>query len=407
MAMDYESFKTKIAGDIMDYLPEDFKGSKVELAEVAKNNAVLDGLVIHDESSNMVPTIYLNQYYEEYLSGRSLENIMREIADTRQRAEKPMDLKVSQIMDYEKAKSHIVPQLIGKENNEAFLKDRPYTDAEDLAIVYYLDMGEFGDGNVSVPITNPMLLTYDISVEEMHEVAMQNVTLNDKPMFMTLNSMMRQIMLDDMLSVNPDGRAEAEQFLDDMLPEDNIGMWVLSNESRQRGAIGVLNKDVMDMAAKEIGSEQLYVLPSSIHEVILIPKDMEGMGLEVLENMVQEINATEVAPGDRLSDHVFVYDSVERELFRADREDAFRKEKAEEKEAAKSSDKAVEHADSKKGERAAGKASEGKNKAGKEERGDNGKKSLKDRLSSKKKEVSGKADKEKKTLGRSKKEECL
>ena len=59
------------------------------------------------------------------------------------------------------------------------------------------------------------------------------------------------------------------------------------------------------------------MLPSSIHETLIIPKDA-GMEFKELEQMVQEVNQTQVAPEERLSDHVYEYDAKEHELFRSD-----------------------------------------------------------------------------------------
>ena len=59
------------------------------------------------------------------------------------------------------------------------------------------------------------------------------------------------------------------------------------------------------------------MLPSSIHETLIIPKDA-GMEFKELEQMVQEVNQTQVAPGEHLSDHMYEYDAKEHELFRSD-----------------------------------------------------------------------------------------
>ena len=67
---------------------------------------------------------------------------------------------------------------------------------------------------------------------------------------------------------------------------------------------------------------------SSIHETLIIPKDA-GMEFKELEQMVQEVNQTQVAPGERLSDHVYEYDAKEHELFRSDRAEERVKQKEE------------------------------------------------------------------------------
>ena len=54
----------------------------------------------------------------------------------------------------------------------------------------------------------------------------------------------------------------------------------------------------MDQAAERAGGD-FYILPSSIHEVLIVPDNGE-MGLKDLEAMVKEVNATQVAPADKL-----------------------------------------------------------------------------------------------------------
>ena len=88
-----------------------------------------------------------------------------------------------------------------------------------------------------------------------------------------------------------------------------------------------INDKVMDDIAEKVGGE-FYILPSSVHELLIIPRNADT-DLKSLESMVQEVNATQVAPEERLSDHVYAYDTKEHELFRAD--------KAEERAAAKES----------------------------------------------------------------------
>ena len=70
---------------------------------------------------------------------------------------------------------------------------------------------------------------------------------------------------------------------------------------------------------EKVGGD-FFILPSSIHELLVVPKQ-DGMELSDLEAMVKEVNATQVAPEEKLSDHVYEYDAKEKELYRADKAD--------------------------------------------------------------------------------------
>ena len=66
-------------------------------------------------------------------------------------------------------------------------------------------------------------------------------------------------------------------------------------------------QNFMDQAAERAGGD-FFILPSSIHEILIVPDNGE-MGLKDLEAMVKEVNATQVAPADKLTDSVYHYDS--------------------------------------------------------------------------------------------------
>ena len=110
------------------------------------------------------------------------------------------------------------------------------------------------------------------------------------------------------------------------MPDIPDTMFVLTNDTKVNGAAAILNDDNRQEIAEKVGD--FYMLPSSIHETLIIPKDA-GMEFKELEQMVQEVNQTQVAPGERLSDHVYEYDAKEHELFRSDRAEERVKQKEE------------------------------------------------------------------------------
>ena len=57
----------------------------------------------------------------------------------------------------------------------------------------------------------------------------------------------------------------------------------------------------------EILKEDFYILPSSIHEVIILPKS-KGIAKEELDAMIQDINHTQVDTEEVLSDHSYLYE---------------------------------------------------------------------------------------------------
>lgn len=370
--MDYKEFKDYIKEHIKDSMPEKYADCEIGIVSVIKNNdTVLDGLLIKGDESNVTPNIYLNGYFEDYTDGRDMENILEEIAALRMKMEKVQNFDVSQVMDYDKAKDYITCKLINAENNEQLLEDKPYTRKDDFAITYHVMIGSGEDGNYSVPIHNGIMEAYGVSIEELHNTALRNMERLSPVQFTSMHEMMEEMMLPNIMCELGISEEEAKEILAQMLPPVEGQMYCLTNKEKLNGASAILNQDIMDKIAEQLGGD-FYILPSSVHETLIVPKDA-GMDYKELESMVQEVNATQVSAEERLSNHVYEYDSVAHEVVRSD--------KAEERKAMREAEK---------------------EKAGATKE----KKSLRGRLSEKKTEVSNTVQNHVKEHGR-KKEEVL
>ena len=318
--MNFDEFKQAIVDNIKDYLPAKFEESDVEVRQVLKNNdTVLDGLTIQDPDTNVAPTIYMNQFFEEYQNGRDLNDIIGDIADVyiANTVDKQMD--VSIVTDFEKAKGNILPRLVNAEENQELLAQRPHMIMDDLAVTYHLEMGKSDNGNMSVAITNAILDMYGISQEELHDLAVANLEEKMPATFQGMSEVVKEMMLPQIMSDLGLSKETALDYIEQMIPDGNEQMYVLSNDSRLHGAAAVLNEKAMEDIAEKVGGD-FFILPSSIHELLVVPKQ-DGMELSDLEAMVQEVNATQVAPEEKLSDHVYEYDAKEKELYRADKAD--------------------------------------------------------------------------------------
>ena len=289
--LNYEEFKDTIVSKIKDYLPADYADATVTINSVLKNNSLkLDGLNIRREDESICPNIYLNQFYEDYSDGRDLEDILSDIAKIRQKHSGPVDLDVSTITDFDTVKDKINIKLINSEQNAEYLKGKPHTDIADLSAIYYIDLGIDECGSMTTVISDYLLSQYGISVEELHQTAISNIGSNAR--FCTMFEVLTEIMSDNV-------PADAFCEVDDM-------MFVLSNKNKINGASMLLCPSVMDMIAEKVGKDY-YLLPSSIHEALVVP-DRPDMEVDSLASMVREVNATQVAKDEQLSDHVYRYD---------------------------------------------------------------------------------------------------
>ena len=335
--MNYEEFKQEVADRIKEFLPEKYADADVSIQTVVKNNdQKLDGLMVKLEDSNIAPNIYLNQFYEQHEDGRPMDDILAAIADVRTQHEMSQDFDVSRITDFDSVKDRITCRLINAEQNAEYLADKPHTMVDDLAVTYHIAIGKEESGTMSAPITNRLMEGYGASVEQLHQIALDNMDTLTPATFKSMTETMVDMMLPDMMR-NGMTEEEAREAIAGMIPPTSDEMmYVLSNEDKLNGAAVLLNDKVMDDITEKLGQDY-FILPSSVHEVLIVPKN-DQMDLKTLESMVQDVNATQVAPEERLSDHVYAYDAKEHELFRADKAE----ERAAAKEAEASKETAVE-----------------------------------------------------------------
>lgn len=315
--MEYRDFVEQVKNQIQDFLPVKFADATVEVNQVVKNNdCVLDGLLIKTEESNIAPTIYLNPYYKQIQDGAELDDVLTQIADVYQSHYIGHDMDMSAITDYEKIKERIVCKLINMENNQLFLQDKPYSQMEDLAVVYQILMDKTENGTATVTITDNLMDGYGITLDELHNKAIQNMEILQPHCFKGMNEVMAEIFAESIAWENQISMEEAKEMALQMMFDIPDTLYVLTNETKVNGASTILNDEIRQAIAKQVGD--FYVLPSSLHETLIVPKS-SGMKLKDLEQMVQEVNQTQVAPEERLSDYVYEYDAKTHELFRSDK----------------------------------------------------------------------------------------
>ena len=310
--MDFDEFKEKVKDNIKNYLPMQYEKANVSLQSVVKNNDVqLTGLMIRLEENNIAPFIYLDRYYEQYQNGMELLDIMKDIAELRVSSEQSVKLDISRITDFNQVKDNIICKLINGDMNEEYLADKPYTQIEDMAVIYVIDLGSGAEGHMSSPITYDLMKRYGVDTQMLHEIAIHNLAKSEI-VFKSMKDALMEIMF-------PDGVPEEDPLAEILSAEDEIPMYVLSNAEKLNGAASVLDKDTMETISEMLGGD-FVVIPSSIHEVIILPMD-DNVDKDELEGIIREVNTGQVAPEERLSYHAYQYDSGKHALMRMDKKE--------------------------------------------------------------------------------------
>ena len=239
--MEYRDFVEQVKEQIQDFLPEKFADAAVEVNQIVKNNdCVLDGLMVRTEESNIAPTIYLNPYFEQIQDGAELDDVLAQIASVYQSHYIDHDIDVSAVTDFDKIKEKIVCKLINEEANQQFLQDKPYSKLEDLAVVYQILMDKTGEGTATITITDNLMDGYGITLEELHDQALQNMDTLQPHSFKGMNETVAEMIAVDIAREQNVGMDEAKEMAMQMMPDIPDTMFVLTNDTKVNGAAAIL-----------------------------------------------------------------------------------------------------------------------------------------------------------------------
>lgn len=244
------------------------------------------------------PTIYLNYLYELYNAEENLEECYGEVKKLYEEG-KRFNLDTSKLLDFEQVKCRVVYKLVNYEKNKEKLVDMPHRKILDLAITYYLDIQEGDAGIYTVEIKNELLNLWQVTEEILFQLAEQNTK---RLMPVELQGM--DCVMQSILEAHGVPADEVEELMEAM-GESEFSLFVLSNVSWINGAAAMLYRDVLKNFADMVESD-LYVLPSSVHEVLLLIAEV-GEDIGRLQEMVAAVNSEEVPEMDVLSNSVYRY----------------------------------------------------------------------------------------------------
>ena len=266
-------------------------GYFLTLRKVQKNNGlVLDGLCITKGCDTVAPSIYLNSFYEQYEKGVSLEQIVQDLLKVYRQNSYPPSLNQLVLSDYESLSSRIAFRLINTASNQSFLKTVPHIPWMDLSIVFYLYIQGNDNGIMTAAVSDYHMKTWGITADELYTQSLLNTPRLFPPVISSMACILENLDPEH-LQYNPS------------LPETPF--YVLTNKNGINGAACVLYKDVIKNFAEGMDRD-ILILPSSIHEVLLLPDD-DQLPYRDLANLVTFINQTEVPAEDRLSNQVYRY----------------------------------------------------------------------------------------------------
>jgi len=288
--MNYQDF----VEDVRKRLEEHFDCSHqvLKTENTKNNNTKRVGITIKEEQSSISPTIYMDSFYSLYTNGDSLDEIVELILFQYNKAKAEQmsfgqAFDTSVLTDFEAISSKIVCKLINRDKNKGMLNSIPHLPYMDLEIVFYVLIESSDNGSAIVPITNSLLDVWNVDEDTVFRAAEEN----SKRVLPPVLTPMHQVL----------------DKLDNGTRHDESGMYVLSNEYGNYGASCILYDGVLRQIGNKFG-ENYYIIPSSVHEVIVIPCSKAPDDSIDLMSIISEVNECIVDDEEFLSNNLYYYD---------------------------------------------------------------------------------------------------
>ena len=292
--MNFQQFSDRLIHQLLTMFPD---GTQIDIQSLPKNNGVfLEALIIREPGINVSPTIYLEDYYALFKEGTSLDEICHIICDVfmEVRLNHPIDPRF--FTDFEQAKKHLVYQLVNYDKNAERLSEIPHIRYLDLAIIFCCMLRLENGNSATILIRSEHLQLWQTDLETIKKQAFSNTPRLLPAYIQPIADAIRDLM-------------EANEALARLLPlltqESMPPLYVLTNETQLCGAACLLYPSLLAEFSDSVGMD-LYILPSSIHEVLLLPTETRCAD-EELRALVRSVNSEQLPLTQQLSDSVYYY----------------------------------------------------------------------------------------------------
>ncbi|MDO4614401.1 MAG: DUF5688 family protein [Lachnospiraceae bacterium] len=290
--MDYQMFVNDLLREIEEQRTE---GQEIKQITVPKNNGVMrEALSFRPDGADYAAVIYLDSLYQQFPEDGSVP----ELAGRLLSAHIPTPWREEQLQrclsDFELVRDRIYLRLINTEKNHEFLETAPSEPFMNLSLICCIILdavrpNTLNEAAGSIRITDDLLLNWGIDSETLFLAARENTVRMEAPEFLPMS---------EIFTLPASDRA----------PE----LYVLSNQSRMYGATVMTYDNILEKIAGQLGGD-FVLLPSSVHEMIVLPPDKLCAHEEALK-MIREINEREVDPEEILSDCYYRYICSEKRL---------------------------------------------------------------------------------------------
>lgn len=268
---------------------------KIDYCETTKNNNVIyHGLVISDEKNRVAPNIYVDGYFKD-----EIDPVIAaiQIEKTFEAHKKEMhNLPLKGLDNFEEIKDKICYKVINAERNMNILQRMPSIPViEDLRGIFYIRLND----EMSINITNDVVDMWKINKEDA-TVVLFDLARNNTEQLKPVSYQSLYETISELMGKTP---FDAE-------PKETQGCFVLTTKDGVYGATAMLyqNGKYLNELLNKMNCKGIYILPSSIHELLVI-RDGGSIKEQELMQMVYEVNRSAVTPEERLSDNIYYFDN--------------------------------------------------------------------------------------------------
>lgn len=261
--------------------------SKLQDVEKLEGNKI--GICVREKGSTVGVVIYPEQFEAEATTVGEITGKIIEIFESRKENISRMTGAGDKIK--EKIKNFdVYAKLVPR--NDVFLSGKVTREFLDMNIIYYVCVGEADGGIETCTITTSMCEAYGVTEEELYKGALNNIT-DDIVAHRSLSAVLTSF------GYHIDGVENPEEIFEPMT--------VLTNRNHTFGASLIIKEEVLDKAIERMHTDELIILPSSIHEVLAINANGIERDIASFREMVKAVNDTEVKPSEILSYNVYTY----------------------------------------------------------------------------------------------------
>lgn len=265
------------------------------LTNITKNNGTNRvAMVLYKNDDKIRPQIYLEKYYEDYQRGKELQEIVEEVLKMYKSAMKDINPKnLERLEEWTSIKERLALRIVSKERNQEELYNLVYEDVCDLVAIATICVERNGEGVKSIRITQDLARKWNVSNEEILEAAKENTSKLFPPKIQDLCEFVQ-----DMVDISKEELSQGRKNFPDLQ--------ILTNDLCINGATVILYDSFMKEVYERLGGK-FIILPSSVHEVLVVPLE-DSMYIPYLQEVVESINQRFVAEDEILSDNVYMYD---------------------------------------------------------------------------------------------------